>query len=94
MVVEQIITKLRVMTLIDEFTRTCLAIRVARRINAIGATIFTQNEFVHVLEIPIFVLSLADGPAKARFFNGRISLFVTLYRQLTWLSEEPLPTKL
>ena len=27
---------LRLMTLIDEFTRKCLAIRVARRINAIG----------------------------------------------------------
>jgi putative transposase len=28
--------RLRLMTLIDEFTRKCLAIRVARRINAIG----------------------------------------------------------
>jgi len=28
--------RIRLMTLIDEFTRKCLAIRVARRINAIG----------------------------------------------------------
>jgi putative transposase len=28
--------KLRLMTLIDEFTRECLAIRVARRINSFG----------------------------------------------------------
>jgi putative transposase len=28
--------RLRLMTLIDEYTRKCLAIRVARRINAIG----------------------------------------------------------
>jgi transposase InsO family protein len=28
--------KLRLMTLIDEFTRECLAIRVARRINSLG----------------------------------------------------------
>jgi transposase InsO family protein len=29
--------KLRLMTLIDEFTRECLAVRVARRINSFGA---------------------------------------------------------
>ena len=28
--------KVRLMTLIDEFTRECLAIRVARRINSLG----------------------------------------------------------
>ena len=28
--------RLRLMTLIDEFTRECLAIRVARRINSFG----------------------------------------------------------
>ena len=28
--------KLRLMTLIDEFTRECLAIRIARRINSVG----------------------------------------------------------
>lgn len=28
--------KLRLLTLIDEFTRECLAIRVARRINSFG----------------------------------------------------------
>ena len=28
--------KVRLMTLIDEFTRECLAIRVARRINSFG----------------------------------------------------------
>jgi hypothetical protein len=44
------------MTLIDEFTRKCLAIRVARRINAIGV-IETLADAMLFEGIPAFIRS-------------------------------------
>ena len=44
--------RIRLMTLIDEFTRKCLAIRIARRINAIGVIETLQLQYcVRLLSI-------------------------------------------
>ena len=51
--------KLRLMTLIDEFTRECLAIRVARRINSFG-----------VLETMADVMLMRGVPKYIRSDNG------------------------
>ena len=51
--------KLRLMTLIDEFTRECLAIRVARRINSFG-----------VLETMADVMLMRGVPEHIRSGNG------------------------
>lgn len=51
--------KLRLMTLIDEFTRECLAIRVARRINGLG-----------VLETMAKVMTVRGVPEHIRSDNG------------------------
>ena len=51
--------KVRLMTLIDEFTRECLAIRVARRINSLG-----------VLETMADVMLLRGVPEHIRSDNG------------------------
>jgi transposase InsO family protein len=52
--------RLRLMTLIDEFTRKCLAIRVARRINAIGV-IETLADAMLFDGVPAFIRS-DNGP--------------------------------
>jgi transposase InsO family protein len=52
--------RLRLMTLIDEFTRKCLAIRVARRINAIGV-IETLADVMLFEGVPAFIRS-DNGP--------------------------------
>ena len=52
--------RLRLMTLIDEFTRKCLAIRVARRINAIGV-IETLADAMLFEGIPVHIRS-DNGP--------------------------------
>ena len=52
--------RIRLMTLIDEFTRKCLAIRVARRINAIGV-IETLADAMLFEGVPTFVRS-DNGP--------------------------------
>ena len=52
--------RLRLMTLIDEFSRKCLAIRVARRINAIGV-IETLADTMLFEGIPAFIRS-DNGP--------------------------------
>jgi len=51
---------IRLMTLIDEFTRKCLAIRVARRINAIGV-IETLADAMLFEGVPAFIRS-DNGP--------------------------------
>lgn len=51
--------KLRLMTLIDEFTRECLAVRVARRINGLG-----------VLETMANVMLARGVPENVRSDNG------------------------
>jgi putative transposase len=51
--------KVRLMTLIDEFTRECLAIRVARRINSLG-----------VLETMADVMLMRGVPEHIRSDNG------------------------
>jgi transposase InsO family protein len=51
--------KVRLMTLIDEFTRECLAIRVARRINGLG-----------VLETMADVMVVRGIPEHIRSDNG------------------------
>ncbi len=52
--------KLRLMTLIDEFTRECLAIRVARRINSLGV-IETMADVMLVRGVPEHIRS-DNGP--------------------------------
>ena len=52
--------KVRLMTLIDEFTRECLAIRVARRINSLGV-IETMAEVMLVRGVPEHIRS-DNGP--------------------------------
>jgi putative transposase len=48
--------KLRLMTLIDEFTRECLAIRVARRINSFGV-METTADFMIARSVPDHIRS-------------------------------------
>jgi putative transposase len=64
--------RLRLMTLIDEYTRKCLAIRVARRINAIG-----------VIETLADVMLFEGVPAHIRSDNGP-EMIAKVLRQ--WLS--------
>jgi putative transposase len=64
--------RLRLMTLIDEFTRKCLALRVARRINAIG-----------VIETLADVMLFEGIPAHIRSDNGP-EMVAKVLRQ--WLS--------
>ena len=52
--------RIRLMTLIDEFTRKCLAIRVARRINAIGV-IETLADAMLFEGLPTYIRS-DNGP--------------------------------
>ena len=52
--------KVRLMTLIDEFTRECLAIRVARRINSLGV-IETMADVMLVRGVPEHIRS-DNGP--------------------------------
>lgn len=52
--------RIRLMTLIDEFTRKCLAIRVARRINAVGV-IETLADAMLFEGVPTFIRS-DNGP--------------------------------
>ena len=52
--------RIRLMTLIDEFTRKCLAVRVARRINAIGV-IETLADAMLFEGVPAFIRS-DNGP--------------------------------
>ena len=52
--------RIRLMTLIDEFTRKCLAIRVARRINAIGV-IETLADTMLFEGLPTYIRS-DNGP--------------------------------
>ncbi len=56
---EQIVVLLRLMTLIDEFTRECLAIWVTRRINGLG-----------VLETMAKVMMVSGVPEHVRSDNG------------------------
>jgi putative transposase len=57
--VRSVVNKLRLMTLIDEYTRECLAIRVARRINSFG-----------VLETMADVMLVRGVPEHIRSDNG------------------------
>ena len=52
--------RIRLMTLIDEFSRKCLAIRVARRINAIGV-IETLADTMLFEGLPAYIRS-GNGP--------------------------------
>ena len=52
--------RIRLMTLIDEFTRKCLAIKVARRINAIGV-IETLADVMLIEGLPTYIRS-DNGP--------------------------------
>jgi putative transposase len=56
--------RLRLMTLIDEFSRRCLAIRVASRINAIGV-IETLADVMLFEGIPAYIRS-DNGPGDDR----------------------------
>jgi transposase InsO family protein len=64
--------RIRLMTLIDEFSRKCLAIRVARRINAIG-----------VIETLADAMLLEGVPTFIRSDNG-LEMVAKVLRQ--WLS--------
>ena len=48
--------KLRLITLIDEFTRECLAIRVARRINSFGV-LETMADVMLIRGVPEYIRS-------------------------------------
>ena len=61
--------RLRLMTLIDEFTRKCLAIRVARRINAIGV-IETLADAILFEGTPQYIRS-DNGPETALPTSGQ-----------------------
>jgi putative transposase len=65
--------RLRLMTLIDEFSRRCLAIRVARRINAIGV-IETLAEIMLFEGIPACIRS-DNGPEGSPWENGYCESF-------------------
>jgi transposase InsO family protein len=66
--------RIRLMTLIDEFTRKCLAIRVARRINAIG-----------VIETLADAMLMNGIPAHIRSDNGPEMVAKVLREWLTTL---------
>ena len=71
--------RLRLMTLIDEFSRRCLAIRVARRINAIG-----------VIETLADVMLFEGIPAYIRSDNGPEMIAKVLRQWLTGLGTKSL----
>ena len=71
--------RIRLMTLIDEFTRKCLAIRVARRINAIG-----------VIETLADAMFLNGIPAHIRSDNGPEMVAKVLREWLTTLGTRSL----
>jgi putative transposase len=66
--------RIRLMTLIDEFSRKCLAIRVARRINAIG-----------VIEALAGAMLFEGTPVHIRSDNGPEMVAKVLRDWLTWL---------
>jgi transposase InsO family protein len=61
--------KLRLMTLIDEFTRECLAIRVARRINSFGV-IDTMADVMIERGVPEHVRSDNGAEMTAKIVRG------------------------
>ena len=61
--------KLRLMTLIDEFTRECLAIRVARRINSLGV-IDTLADIMLVRGIPEHLRSDNGAEMSAKILRN------------------------
>lgn len=71
--------RIRLMTLIDEFSRKCLAIRVARRINAIG-----------VIETLADAMLLNGIPAHIRSDNGPEMVARVLREWLTTLGTKSL----
>jgi len=71
--------RIRLMTLIDEFTRKCLAIRVARKINAIG-----------VIETLADAMLLNGIPAHIRSDNGPEMVAKVLREWLTTLGTKSL----
>jgi transposase InsO family protein len=71
--------RIRLMTLIDEFSRKCLAIRVARRINAIG-----------VIETLADAMLLNGIPAYLRSDNGPEMVAKVLREWLTTLGTKSL----
>jgi len=71
--------RLRLMTLIDEFSRRCLAIRIARRINAIG-----------VIETLADVMLFEGIPAYIRSDNGPEMIAKVLRQWLTGLGTKSL----
>ena len=64
--------RLRLMTLIDEFTRKCLAIRVARRINAIGVieTLADAMLFERCLSTSVQTMALRWSPRSCGWLSG------------------------
>lgn len=71
--------RLRLMTLIDEFSRRCLAIRVARRINAVS-----------VIETLADVMLFEGTPAYIRSDNGPEMIAKVLRQWLTGLGTKSL----
>jgi len=71
--------RLRLMTLIDEFSRRCLAIRVARRINAVS-----------VIETLADVMLFEGIPAYIRCDNGPEMIAKVLRQWLTGLGTKSL----
>jgi len=61
--------KLRLMTLIDEFTRECLAIRVARRINSFGV-IETMADVMLTRGVPEHIRSDNGAEMTAKIVRG------------------------
>ena len=61
--------KLRLMTLIDEFTRECLAIRVARRINSFGV-IETMADVMLTRGVPEHIRSDNGAEMTAKVVRG------------------------
>jgi putative transposase len=61
--------KVRLMTLIDEFTRECLAIRVARRINSLGV-LETMADVMLVRGIPEHIRSDNGPEMTAKIVRG------------------------
>ena len=61
--------KLRLMTLIDEFTRECLAVRVARRINSFGV-IETMADVMLTRGVPEHVRSDNGAEMTARIVRS------------------------
>jgi putative transposase len=61
--------KLRLMTLIDEFSRECLAIRVARRINGMGV-LETMADAMIVLGVPEHIRSDNGPEMTAKIVRG------------------------